>query len=128
LRGRFTSGIALFGLGLLLSGIAPSVALALPAFAVAGFGNGLLLVHERVLVQESVPDGVLARAFGVKDALASWAFGLAFFCAGALLTLTSARELIVAAGVGALLVWAATLPLLRRRGGPAGQAVLEDSG
>ena len=119
LRKRFLQGSFLMGLGFLLSGLAPTLALALLAFAVGGFGNGLLLVHERLIVQQDVPDAVIGRAFGVKDAMASWAFGVAFFAAGALLTLVSPRELIVAAGVGGLLVCAAsTLALWReRRGG-----------
>jgi MFS family permease len=89
LRRRFLQGSMLMGLGCLLSGLSPALPAALFAFTLAGFGNGLLLVHERLIVQEDVPDPALGRAFGVKDALASWAFGVAFFAAGALLTLVS---------------------------------------
>jgi MFS family permease len=118
LRKRFLQGSLLMGLGFLLSGLAPTLPIALFTFTVAGFGNGLLLVHERLIVQQDVPDAVMGRAFGVKDALASWAFGVAFFAAGALLTLISPRELIAAAGVGGLLVCAASaLALWRERAG-----------
>jgi hypothetical protein len=118
LRKRFLQGSFLMGLGLLLSGLAPTLPVALFTFTVGGFGNGLLLVHERLIVQQDVPDAVMGRAFGVKDAMASWAFGTAFFAAGALLTLISPRELIVAAGVGGLLVCAASaLAMWRERGG-----------
>ena len=118
LRRRFLQGSMLMGVGCLLSGLAPTLPAALFTFMLAGFGNGLLLVHERLIVQEDVPDPVLGRAFGVKDALASWAFGVAFFAAGALLTLVSPRELIVAAGVGGLVVCACSgLALWRESAG-----------
>jgi MFS family permease len=117
LRRRFVQGAMLMGLGLLLSGLAPSLPAALVTFTLAGFGNGLLLVHERLIVQADVPDAMMGRAFGVKDALASWAFGSAYFAAGALLTLVSPRELIATAGLGALLVCASTALALWREGG-----------
>jgi MFS family permease len=114
LRRRFLQGAMLMGFGLLSSGLAPSLPAALVTFTLAGFGNGLLLVHERLIVQADVPDAVMGRAFGVKDALASWAFGSAFFAAGALLTFISPRELIAAAGAGCLLVSACTAVALWR--------------
>jgi MFS family permease len=120
LRRRFLQGSLLMGLGSLLSGLAPALAAALFTFALAGFGNGLLLVHERLIVQDDVPDKIRGRAFGVKDALASWAFGVAFFAAGALLTLVSPRVLLTAAGVGGLFVCAGSALALspgHRRGG-----------
>ena len=104
------------GLGFLLSGLAPGLAAALVTFTLAGFGNGLLLVHERVIVQETVPDDVLGRAFGIKDALASWAFGTAFLAAGALLTVLSPRALIAVSGAGVMAVAVACALVLARRG------------
>jgi MFS family permease len=118
LRRRFLQGCALMGLGFLLSGLAPTVAVALVTFTIAGFGNGLLLVHERVIVQETVPDRLLGRAFGLKDALSAWAFGTAFLAAGGILTLIDARGLIVAAGVGGLIVTAVCALALRREALP----------
>jgi MFS family permease len=118
LRKRFVQGVFLMGAGFLLSGLAPGLVIALLTFTVAGFGNGLFLVHERIIMQETVPDGMMARAFGVKDALASWAFGSAFLMAGALLSVFSPRELIAGAGVGAILVAIACLVALRREGLP----------
>ena len=121
LRRRFLQGVMLMGLGFLLSGLAPTLGAALVGFTLAGFGNGLLLVHERLIVQEDVPDALMGRAFGVKDALASWAFGVAFVAAGYLLTLVSPRELVLAAGVGGLLVCACSALALWREG--AGRVV-----
>ena len=121
LRRRFLQGVMLMGLGFLLSGLVPTLGIALVGFTLAGFGNGLLLVHERLIVQEDVPDALMGRAFGVKDALASWAFGVAFVAAGYLLTLVSPRELVLAAGVGGLLVCACSAIALWREG--AGRVV-----
>ena len=121
LRRRFLQGVMLMGLGFLLSGLVPTLGIALVGFTLAGFGNGLLLVHERLIVQEDVPDALMGRAFGVKDALASWAFGVAFVAAGYLLTLVSPRELVLAAGVGGLLVCACSAVALWREG--AGRVV-----
>jgi MFS family permease len=121
LRRRFLQGVMLMGIGFLLSGLAPTLGVALVGFTLAGFGNGLLLVHERLIVQEDVPDDLMGRAFGVKDALASWAFGVAFVAAGYLLTLVSPRELVLAAGVGGLLVCACSALALWREG--AGRVV-----
>ena len=43
-----------------------------------GYGNGLLLVYERQLIQAIVPDRLAGRVFGVKDALTAWAFAFGF--------------------------------------------------
>jgi MFS family permease len=118
LRRRFLQGVLLMGLGFLLSGFAPTFLVGLVTFAVAGLGNGMLLVHERIIVQKTVSDALLARSFGVKDALASWAFGTAFFAAGAALTAVDPRELILGVGVGGLLVWVACVIALRGEGLP----------
>jgi MFS family permease len=114
LRRRFLQGAFLMGLGFLLSGLAPTFLVALCTFALAGAGNGMLLVNERVIVQSTVSDSLLGRAFGVKDALASWAFGSAFFAAGGTLTVIDPRELIMAVGVGGLIVAAICALALRR--------------
>jgi hypothetical protein len=104
LRQRFLLGAFLMGVGFLLTGLAPTFLVALLTFALAGLGNGMLLVHERVIVQGSVSDALLGRTFGVKDALASWAFGTAFFAAGAALTAIDPRTLVVAVGIGGISV------------------------
>ena len=119
LRGRFLSGIALIGLGLLLSGIAPSVALAARRRSRwRASATGCCSCTSGCWCRSSVPDGAAgarlrrqgrARVLGVRPGV---------LLAGALLTLTSPRELIVAAGVGALLVWAATAAAAA----PAGRA------
>src|SRR5918996_62852 len=105
LKHRFGLGLLVLGAGFVATGLAPGFAVALAAFALGGFGNGMVIVYERQLIQAAVPDRLAGRIFGMKDALSAWGFGLAFVSAGALITLIGVRELLVAAGVGALLSW-----------------------
>ena len=54
LRSRYLLGLLLLGVGLIASGLAPTLPAALATFALFGFGNGLLLVYERLLIQRVV--------------------------------------------------------------------------
>ncbi|MEX2196423.1 MAG: MFS transporter [Thermoleophilaceae bacterium] len=103
---NFSAAILLVGVGMVGAGLAPTFPVALGTFAVAGFGNGLVVVHERLLLQRTVPDALLGRVFGVGETLGSWAFGFAFVAGGAIASLVGTRELLVTAGVGVLVVWA----------------------
>jgi MFS family permease len=105
LKKRFLGGLALVGAAFVACGIAPGFAAAIPAFAVAGIGNGLLLVYERLLIQTTVDDSVMARVFGVRAGLGAWAFAVAFIAAGGLIEAFGVRTVLVIAGVGGLLVW-----------------------
>ncbi len=113
LKRRYLLGLALMGAGFLASGLAPSVAIAAGAFLTTGFGNGLVLVYERLLFQATVSDALAGRVFGIKDSLAAWAFGIAFLVAGGLIELTDVRAVIVCAGVGGLVAWVAAIVALR---------------
>lgn len=113
LKQRFLSGLALVGAGFLASAFAPVLVAAVAAFALAGIGNGLLLVYERLLIQTTVEDTLMARVFGVRDGLSAWAFAAAFLAAGALIEAFGVREVLGIAGVGALLVWAVSRFALR---------------
>jgi MFS family permease len=113
LKSRYQLGLVVLGLGFLSSGVAPNFAAALVAFAIAGLGNGMLLVFERQIIQSFVPDRLAGRVFGIKDALSAWAFGSAFICAGALVSLIGVRELLVVSGIGTVCAWLASVQLLR---------------
>lgn len=113
LKQRYRLGLLIMGGGFAISGLAPNLGLALGAFAVAGFGNGLVLVYERLLIQALVPDRLSGRVFGVKDALTAWAFALSFAAGAAVLSLLDTRATIVLAGVGGLVVWLVTAAMLR---------------
>lgn len=105
LKRRFLGGLALVGAGFIACGVAPGFAAALPAFALAGIGNGLILVYERLIIQTTVEDSVMARTFGVRDGLSAWGFAAAFLAAGGLIEALGVRTVLVVAGVGGLLVW-----------------------
>lgn len=113
LKRSYLLGLVVMGAGFLASGFAPSIGVAAFTFTLAGLGNGLVLVYERLLIQASVPDRLAGRVFGVKDALTAWAFALAFVAAAALIGLTGVRTVIVIAGAGGILAWGATVLLLR---------------
>ena len=87
LKHRYLLGLLLMAAGFIAAGLAPVYEVAAVMFALAGLGNGLLLVHERLLIQDSVAHSIMGRVFGVKDALTAWAFALAFLAAGGLLEL-----------------------------------------
>lgn len=105
LKSRYLVGVGIMAAGLLGVGVASNLVLASLAFAVAGLGNGMVLVFERLLIQETVSDELLGRVFGVKDALTAWAFGVAFLGAGAAVSELGVRPVLTAAGIVALLVW-----------------------
>jgi hypothetical protein len=100
--------------GFIACGAAPSLLVATLAFALAGVGNGLILVYERLLIQVTVPDGLMGRVFGVKDGLTAWAFAAAFLGAGGLIEAFGARAVIVVAGAGGLVVWLGSRLVLRK--------------
>jgi len=107
LRRRYLQGAFVMGLGWVASGTSPGLGIALVSFALAGFGNGLLLVHERLLIQAVVPENLQGRIFAVSDTVVSWAFAIAFLGAGPLLEALGVRETIVIGGGVALLFAAA---------------------
>jgi MFS family permease len=114
LKRRWLLGLAVVSVGFVACGAAPGLIVAMLAFALAGVGNGLILVYERLLIQVTVPDRLMARVFGVKDGLTAWAFAAAFLSAGGLVEAFGARALIVIGGVGGLVVWLASRIALRK--------------
>jgi MFS family permease len=113
LKRRYLIGLLVFGAGFIATAGVGVYALALATFALAGFGNGLVLVYERLLIQDSFADSLVGRVFGVKDALSAWAFATAFLAAGGLLEVVGPRELIFAAGAIAVVTCALSALVLR---------------
>jgi MFS family permease len=106
-------GLAVIGVGLIACGAAPGLLVATLAFGLTGVGNGLMLVYERLLIQSTVPDRLMGRVFGIKDALTSWPFAIAFLVGGGLVELMGPRALIVVAGAGGIAVWLGSRIALR---------------
>ena|SRR5215211_2194882 len=114
LKWRYLAGMLMMAGGFLASGVAPSLGVAVVTFAIGGFGNGLLLVYERLLIQALVPDLLSGRVFGVKDALTAWAWAAAFVAGAGVLSAIGTRQMIVLAGAGAVVIWAISWGALRR--------------
>ena len=115
LRRRYVQGLAVTAVGSLCTALAPSVAIALGTFLLAGFGNGLLVVHERLLIQTRVADSMFGRAFGLADTLASWALAVSFLLAGVIAAWIDPRGLILIVGGGELLLATVAAVALRSR-------------
>ncbi|HEX8066719.1 MAG TPA: MFS transporter [Thermoleophilaceae bacterium] len=113
LKRRYLSGICVTALGVLLFGLAPAFVLAIPALALTGVGNGMMLVNERLIFQRVVPDGLMARAFALADAAGSWALAIAFVVGGVLVATLGTQMMLLAAGVGVVGVWALAAWMLR---------------
>lgn len=113
LKRRYLAGLLLMGVSLLATGVATSLVVVALTFAIAGLGNGLMLVYERLLIQATVPDRLVGRIFGAKDALTAWAFGIAFVAGGALVSALGPRDPILLAGAAALAVYLITAMALR---------------
>jgi MFS family permease len=116
LRRRYLAGLLLAALGTGASGLAPGPEVAAICFIGAGYGAGLLLIHERLLIQKLVPDHMGGRIFGMRDALTAWAWAIAFVAAPVLLNWLGTRATVVLAGGGAFAVWIVAALLLRRVG------------
>ena len=59
--------------------------LVVPALALGGFGNGLALVHDRLLLSHSTPASLHGRLFGLQKTCVSFAFALSFLLSSALI-------------------------------------------
>ncbi len=113
LKGRYLVGLTLMGAGFLITGFAPAYGFVFVTFALAGFGNGMMLVHERLIIQATVSDSMTGRVFGTKDALTAWAFAISFLLAGAAVSAVGPVAVLVASGAGVLVVAAASALGLR---------------
>ncbi|HEX8053488.1 MAG TPA: MFS transporter [Thermoleophilaceae bacterium] len=119
LKRGFVRGLALLGAGGLAIGVSPAIGPAVAAFAVAGCGNGLAVVHERLLLQSEVAPRLHGRSFAAIEWLAAWGFAAGFLLAGVLMALTGPRELmLLIAAAEIALAAVAAVALLRPRAAP----------
>lgn len=113
LKRRYLAGLLTLGIGLVAISLSDAYGVALATFALAGLGNGFVLVYGRLLIFASVDDSLVGRVFGIKDTLTAWGFAVAFVAAGAALTAISPRELILIAGGIAIAAFAFAALALR---------------
>lgn len=101
------------GIGTIVTGLAPMIAIAAAAQAVGGFGNGLENVAADTLIQRAVPREMLGRVFGLVSTAAFAGSTIAYAAGGPLMDLTSARTVFMIAGTGILIVTAFLWIVLR---------------
>jgi MFS family permease len=114
---RYLLGIVAMAAGMLVAGLAPVFAIAAVAFVALGGGNGLASVSEQLLIQRTVPEDLLGRAFGVKSALISSAFAASLLLGGLVTSLVGPRVLFAIAGAGLLCAAAWSAARLSGEGG-----------
>lgn len=112
-RRAYLIGLVAMATELLGCAILPSFWLIVPILALGGFGNGLALVHDRLLLSHALPESLHGRLFALQKMLVSLAFALSFVSAGALIALGGARLAFLCSGVALVAVTGAALPRLR---------------
>jgi MFS family permease len=103
----FGAGIVLWGVPLVVVGIWPEPAVAFAAFALVGIANTVVDVSGDTLLQRSVPEEVLSRAFAAMESVTLVAVALGSIAAPILVDALGDR--VAVAAVGALLPSAALL-------------------
>jgi hypothetical protein len=99
LAAPFLIGLAVWGAPIAVIGAAPNALLALGALAVVGFGDALLDVSGFTLLQRIVPDTVLARVFGVHNAITLATVGVGSLAAPAVIHVLGTRGALIASGL-----------------------------
>jgi MFS family permease len=106
---RYALGGVAVAAGLIAMSVLPWYGAALVAFVVFGIGNGLVVVHERLIFQLAIPQRLMGRAFALLDALGAWGFVTAYLVAGLTVSALGAPGAIgiAAGGTVAVVVYAA---------------------
>ena len=105
-RREYLLGLALMAAAMLVVAGAHTVALALPMLLLCGYGNGITIVHERLLLQHTVAPELHGRVFGIRRMLVSWSFCGSYLLGGAVAASSGSRTLLVLAGSGMLAAFA----------------------
>jgi MFS family permease len=98
-------GLATFGLGYVLMGLAPALALALPAVALAHLGGGAQWTFSSYGLQRVVPDRIRGRVFAFDFALITATIALSSVATGWLADAVGPRPTAVFLG-GVAVAWA----------------------
>lgn len=95
----FVAGITVAGLGNVLTGLAPVLVAAVAAQMIRGVGLAVLETNLQTLAQRTVPRAMLGRVFANVYGAVNVGAAVSLLAGGALLDATSARTVLVAAGV-----------------------------
>lgn len=112
-RRAYGIGLGVMAVDLLVCAFAGSIWLIVPALALGGFGNGLALVHDRMLLSRSAPETLHGRLFGLQKTCVSFAFAVSFLCSGALISGLGVQGAFFVMACGLALVMVTALPRLR---------------
>jgi MFS family permease len=113
-RRAYLLGLSCMAADLVLCAVAPYFALLLVTFALGGFGNGLALVHDRLLLSHAVPETLHGRLFALHKAFTSAAFALSFIVAGILITSFGVQAMFLVAGLSLIVIILVVRPRLRQ--------------
>jgi MFS family permease len=111
-------GVITGGIGAVLSGLAPDIAVGCVGQVIGGIGNTADLVGTDTLIQQHVPQEMLGRAYGIVYGRAQLASIGSSVIAALLVALAGARIAFVIAGAGVLASLPLFLPILRRNPEP----------
>jgi MFS family permease len=112
-RKAYMLGLACMAADLVLCAVAPVFLLLLLTFALGGFGNGLALVHDRLLLAHAVPESLHGRLFALHKTCTSAAFVIAFVAAGALISAFGVQIMFLSGGLMLIVIIVLVRPHLR---------------
>jgi MFS family permease len=112
-RRAYGVGLAACLVELLVCAFCGSLWIILPALALGGLGNGLALVHDRMLLSASTPEALHGRLFGLQRTCVSLAFAVSYIASGALIAGAGVQGAFLVMAVGLTVVMFVALPRLR---------------
>ncbi len=92
LRAPYGASIAVMAVATAAAAVSPNVWVAAPFVAVSGFGNGIAIICNGLIVQRGAPDRVRGRVFTFLMSSTYGVFGLGMVAAGPLTNALGARE------------------------------------
>jgi MFS family permease len=112
-RRAYLTGLGCMAIDLVLCAVIESYWLLVPVFVLGGFGNGLALVHDRLLLADAVRQELHGRIFALQKTLTSTAFAGSYVAAGALIATGGVQSAFAFASVALIAVMLAAAPRLR---------------
>jgi MFS family permease len=112
-RRAYFVGLMAMAVELLACAFVESFWLVLPALMLGGFGNGMALVHDRLLLTDSTPESLHGRLFALQKMCVSLAFAISFVVAGAVIVNGSVQLAFLLSALTMFGVMALAFPRLR---------------
>lgn len=95
--------LLLLGVGVLGTGLAPTVWCIVPFYLIGGIGNGAMATELHIVLSTRVPDSHRGRGFAALGAISNTAPAVGYIIAGLILIAVAPRYAFIGAGVAALL-------------------------